>query len=87
VFFFVEYLFEDGQKRQKHVDELPNFRILLYLPIVQLFQYVQLSILAAKCIYRTELHKYYPLLGIRLYKTLSKLSRLEALMEKEDVTF
>ena len=45
VFFFVVYLLEDGQKRPKHVGGLPHFCILLYLLIVQLFQYVQLSFL------------------------------------------
>jgi len=37
VFFFVEYLPEDGRKRPKRVEELLNVCTMLYPIIVQLF--------------------------------------------------
>jgi hypothetical protein len=40
VFFFVEYIPEDGQKRPKHVGGLPHFCVLSYLIIVQLLEYM-----------------------------------------------
>jgi len=40
VFFFVECLPEDGQKRAIHVRELPHVCIVLYLIIVHLSEYI-----------------------------------------------
>ena len=40
VFFFVEYLPEDGWKRRKHVGGLPYVCLSLYLIIVQLLEYI-----------------------------------------------
>jgi len=37
VFFFVEYLHEDGRKRPKRVEEILHVCITLYPIIVQLF--------------------------------------------------